>query len=355
MFWPFIPKQQILKEIGDSLNGRWIGQGPKVKKFEAMFGKKFGYKHPLMVNSGTSALELSYHLIGLKKGDEVIVPVLDCTAGQMGLLRLGVKIVFADVDKNLNIDPEDVKRKLTKNTKAIVGVHVGGIPFSKKLNDLATFYNIPLIVDAAQHMAKCKGDFICYSFQAIKHISTCDGGMLVVQDKEVYERAKRLRWFGIDRDSKEKKNYQAWEKREMTFDIDEPGFKMQPTDIDACFGLAAFPYLDELIAHRKKLADTYRAHLPKQAVVLAGGSYWLFGVFVPNRDELAPYLLERGIDNNLAHLRNDIFSVFKKFRSPCPKMDELEGQYLYLPINHKVSEKDVKYICKIITEFYAVS
>ncbi len=100
LFWPYIPKKAILKEITDTLNGRWLGEGPKVPKFEDAFGKALGYKYPLFVNSGTTALELAYHLIGLKKGDEVIVPVFNCSAGQMGLARRGVKIVFCDIDCN---------------------------------------------------------------------------------------------------------------------------------------------------------------------------------------------------------------------------------------------------------------
>lgn len=83
LFWPYVPKKRILKEISDTLNSRWIGQGPKVDKFEQEFSKKFGYKYPLFVNSGTSALELAYHLIGIKEGDGVIVPVLNCTAGKL--------------------------------------------------------------------------------------------------------------------------------------------------------------------------------------------------------------------------------------------------------------------------------
>lgn len=222
LFWPFIPKKEILKEISDTLDGRWLGQGPLVDLFEKEFGKKMGYKYPLFVNSGTSALELAYHLIGLKKGDEVIVPILDCMAGQMGLLRREVKIVFADIDKNLNIDFYDVYKKITPNTKAIVGVHLGGIHFNPELYKVAYRFDngpyehtkhIPIIVDASQYHAPTKGDYICYSFQAIKHITTCDGGMLVLNNKEEYDRAKKLRWFGIDRELKTRKNYQAWEKR----------------------------------------------------------------------------------------------------------------------------------------------
>jgi perosamine synthetase len=352
LFYPYIPKEKILKEIEDTLNTRWLGQGPKVNKFEKRFGEVFDYKYPLMVNSGTSALELAYHLIGIKEGDEVIVPILDCTAGQMGLKRKGVNIVFADVDDSLNIDPTDVARKITSKTKAVVGVHLGGIPFNSKLNDVCKQYNIPLIVDAAQHFAHVEGDYICYSFQAIKHFTTCDGGMLILNDEETYKRAKLLRWFGIDRELKEKKNYQAWERREMTFDVYEAGFKFQPTDIDACFGLSAIEDLDYIINYRKKLAELYVKNLPNQCTPVCGGTYWLMGILTEKRDELASHLTKHGIDNNLVHLRNDIYHLFGGKRLELQNMNKLEERYLYLPLNTKVTEEDVLYICATINKFY---
>lgn len=353
LFYPYIPKEKILKEIEDTLNGRWLGQGPKVNKFEKRFGEVFSYEYPLMLNSCTSALELSYHLIGIKEGDEVIVPILDCTAGQMGLKRKGVNIVFADIDENLNIDPDDVERKITSKTKAVVGVHLGGIPFNSKLNEVCKKHNIPLIVDAAQHFAHCEGDYICYSFQAIKHFTTCDGGMLVLKDESTYKRAKLLRWFGIDRELKEKKNYQAWERREMTFDVYEAGFKFQPTDIDACFGLSAIDDIDQIIEHRRKLAELYVKNLPPQCKPLCGGTYWLMGIFAERRDELATYLTSKEIDNNLVHLRNDIYHLFGGTRLNLPNMNSVESKYLYLPLNTKVTEEDVLKICNDIKDFYS--
>jgi len=357
LFWPYIPKNKILKELKNTLESRWIGQGPKVDRFELEFSKKFGYKYPLFVNSGTSALELAYHLIGLKEGDEVIVPVFDCTAGQMGLLRRGVKIVFADINGyDFNISLEDIKRKVTRKTKAIVAAAMGGIDINPEIYKFVKKKGIPLIVDASQHHEPkvIPGDYVCYSFQAIKHITTADGGMLCLSNKKEYKRAKLLRWFGIDRELKRKKNFQAWERRQMTFDIKEAGYKYQPTDVDASFGLAALPDLEKVIAYRKALVREYLKNLKSvpQIRSVVGGSCWLFTILTKDRDNLASFLTENGIENNLVHLRNDIYAIFGGKRQDLPNMNRIEPEYLCLPLNPKVTKSDVRFICNKIKEFF---
>jgi len=356
IFWPYIPKKRILKEISHTLSGRWLGQGPKVNEFEKKFGEMFGYKYPLFVNSGTAALELAYHLVGLKKGDEVIVPVLNCTAGQTGLLRRGVKIVFADINKeDFNISFDDIKKKITGKTKAVVAVALGGIDVDGRIFPYLKKHGIFLIIDASQHHQPkaLEADYVCYSFQAIKHITTCDGGMLCLANAEEHRRAKLLRWFGIDRDLKAKKNFQAWERRQIVFDIEEAGYKCQPTDIDACFGIAALPDLEKIIKYRQELAEEYRKNLEsaKDIKLVYGGSCWLFGILCEKRDALAAYLRDNDTETNMVHLRNDIFTIFKPYQSDCPNMDWIHERYLYLPLNPKVTKRDVRYICNKIMLF----
>lgn len=356
LFYPYIPKRKILKEIAHTLSGRYLGQGPKVNQFEQMFGEKFGHKYPVFLNSGTSALEIAYHLIGIGQGDEVIVPTLDAIAGQMGLLRRNAKIVFADIEKDtLNLDPEDLEKKITSKTKAIVAVHLGGIPVNPKVYQIAKKHKIPVIVDLAQdHNPESGkyGDYLCYSFQAIKTITTADGGMLVLRNKQEYQRAKRLRWFGIDR---EKKNRNKWQKREMTYEFEEAGYKFQPTDIDACFGIAALPDLEKVLTYRADLAAEYRKGLAaiKQVSMLKSGSNWLFCILAERRDELAAFLVSKGVEANLVHIRNDIYQIFGGRSLGLSNMDWVEARYLCLPINPKITKVDVEYICRQIKNFYA--
>lgn len=357
LFWPAYNGKRIQEEIKkffpEDGSNQWLGQANLVDKFEKKFEEKFNLPYCVFVNSGTSALWLAYHLIGIEEGDEVISTVLTCTATQMPILHKKAKVVFADVKANdLTIDPDDVEKKITDKTKAIVAVTLGGIPIDEKIFKLGKKYNIPVVVDSCQSIGYDKGDYIIYSFQAIKHITTCDGGMLVCRKKKDYKRAKLLRWFGVDREKKIKKNWKAWEKRKMTFDIDEPGFKFQPTDLDALLGLVALEDLNKLMKHRKKLAKMYRKELSGvNGITLLddkGTTNWLFCVLVDNRDELAEELEKVGIGTNMVHLRNDIYKFLGGKRQDLPNMNKIEDRYLYLPLHNRLTEAEVFGICTII-------
>ena len=198
LFYPHIPKKAI-KAIEGVLRSRWIGQGPLVDKFEKIFSKKFCDGVPtIAVGSGTDALHLAFILADLKKGDEVICPVFTCTATNLPLLYMGIKIKFADADpKTLNIDLKSVEKLITKKTKAIVFVNYGGIIDNlKKLNQIKKKYKIKLIQDAAQSLgAKFKNKSICnyadftiFSFQAIKHITSADGGALIIKNRNLVDK-----------------------------------------------------------------------------------------------------------------------------------------------------------------------
>ena len=231
----------------------------------------------------------------------------------------------------------------------MVVVALGGIDVDKRIAPYLRKRKIPLIYDAAQHHEpkRLDADYVCYSFQAIKTITTADGGVLVLRNEEDYQRTKKLRWFGIDR---ELKNRNKWQKREMTFDIEEAGYKFQPTDIDACFGLAALPDLDKVLKYRADLADEYRKELSsvKQVKMLQDGSNWLFCILAEDRDNLADFLIKSGIETNLVHLRNDLYKVFGGKKLNLPNMNWVESRYLCLPLNTKVGLVEVKIICDTI-------
>ena len=263
LFYPHV-SELAKSSVIETLNSRWIGQGPKVKLFEDNFSQKFGSNFPaIAVGSGTDALHLSYMLAGLKPGDEVIAPLFTCTATNIPFLYMGVKIKFADIDINtMNMDIKHIRELMSDKVKAIVCVHYGGLPCDMdELQSIADEWSIPIIEDAAHAVgAKYKGmdigsisDFTMFSFQAIKHITTGDGGMLIIKDKELVDKAERIRWFGIDRKSKQAG---IWEN-----DITEVGYKYQMTDIAAAMGISALFEFDEQSKIRKVLFRTYEEEL----------------------------------------------------------------------------------------------
>ena len=357
LFHPHMPKRGI-EEVTDTLKTRWIGQGPKVDLFEQKFSKRFCGGNPaLTVGSGTDALHLAYMLADIKAGDEVVVPAFTCTATNIPFLYMGAKIRFADVQREtLNIDPKHVATLVNEKTKALVCVHYGGLPCDMdELHAIAKKWNIPVIEDAAHAVgAEYKGksvgeisEFTMYSFQAIKHITTGDGGLLTFKDKNLVEKGKRLRWFGIDRSAKQ---MGIWEN-----DITEVGYKYQMTDISAALGLAALEEFDETLALRKQLLAAYKEGLKGiPGISFIGGGYtdrihaaWMCTVLVDRRKDFQRKLLEHKIESNQVHYRNDRYSIFGGRRSDLPNMDALEEHYLVLPLHTKMNLADVKRVCDV--------
>ncbi|MBX4215966.1 aminotransferase class V-fold PLP-dependent enzyme, partial [Candidatus Parcubacteria bacterium] len=235
--------------------GGYLGEGPEVKAFEKEFGDKFGFEHVAAVNSGSAALHIAYELAGIKEGDEVIVPVLTHPASGLPALYKKATVVFADIEEDLNVSVEDVRRKITSKTKAVIFVHFGGNNRGlRELLQLAREKNLVVIEDAAQAVGSDfwgKADYTCVSLQAIKTLTSGDGGFLISKDKASHEKAKRLRWFGYDRERKQ---------REGDTDIVEPGFKYHMNDITAAIGRGNLASIDRIIAHRKRLGDAYEKH-----------------------------------------------------------------------------------------------
>jgi perosamine synthetase len=360
MFYPHVSKL-AKKSVMEVLDTRWIGQGPKVKLFEESFSKKFASKLPaIAVGSGTDALHLSYILAGLKSGDEVIAPVFTCTATNIPFLYMGIKILFADIDPDtMNIDINHVAQLMNKNVKAIICVHYGGLPCDMdELQNIADKWSVPIIEDAAHAVgAKYKGstigsisDFTMFSFQAIKHITTGDGGMLIIKNKELVDQAERVRWFGIDRNAKQAG---IWEN-----DITEIGYKYQMTDIAAAMGIASLQEFDAVSSLRKRLFKVYSDELAGyDRVKIIGNDFddrehaaWLFTIIVDNRYKLQEKLRDNKIESNQVHFRNDRYSIFKDFTDGknFPNMDQIEDKYLVLPLHTMMNENDVRRVCSII-------
>jgi len=359
LFHPSVPGRAI-DAVQDVLRGRWIGQGPRVDAFESAFRSYLGSScAAVAVGAGTDALHLAYILAGVGPEAEVVAPVFTCSATNIPLLYQGARIRFADIQPHsMNIDPNHVRDLVNERTRAIVCVHYGGLPCDMtELQRIASELGIPIIEDAAQALgASYHGvavgdisDFTAFSFQALKHVTTGDGGMLMIRSPLFEAPARRMRWFGIDRAEKLEDRWRG--------DITEVGYKYQMNDIAAAMGLAGLEALDAALAHRRRLLQEYSRQLDRVAdiEVIGGGDLpdrehaaWLCTVRVPDAQDLRRKLEEHGIESAPVHYRNDGYSIFAKSRGSFPAMDALDGKYLVLPVHARVSLADVERICAVI-------
>jgi len=351
--------------VREVLESGYIGQGEVVERFEAEFGRLVGAPYPpLSVNSGTSALDLALHLIGVEPGDEVISTPMTCTATNTVIVNRRAKIVWADIDPITGlIDPEDVGRKITRRTKAIMAVDWAGRPCDyRALKE----YGIPVVEDAAHALlaqidgasiATAGGDYVCWSFQAIKHLTTGDGGALLPPADQL-ERGRLLRWYGLDRRST--KSFRCEQN------ITEAGYKYQMNDINASIGLANLEFAECAVAacranaawyHRRlggvdaEQVSGFRCQVSREdgeevsgfrgqisgehgvdAITLPppdpGSAWWLYTLLVPDRDRFIAFMEDAGIEASPVHARNDRHTGFQQvsgFRDQVSGNDALPG------------------------------
>jgi dTDP-4-amino-4,6-dideoxygalactose transaminase len=320
----------------------FIGEGPRVKEFENEIAGYFGHPHVLALNSCTSAIHLALRLAGVGHGDEVISTAMTCTATNEPILANGARIVWADIDPGTgNIRPDSVEKKITGLTKAIVVVHWGGLPVDlEEIDAVAKAAGLKVIEDAAHACgAEYKGrkigrhsDFVCFSFQAIKHITTVDGGALLCRSEEDHRRGKLLRWYGIDRVTP-RADFRC------EADIAEWGYKFHMNDVAATIGLVQLPHLDPLLAQRRELAAFYdRALYDVPGVRLCQwprdriSAFWLYTMFVENRQGFMRALKDRNVAVSQVHARNDGHTMFREFRAPLPGVDLFTRDMICIPI-----------------------
>ena len=362
LFKVFMPKS-VMKPLKKVLFSGYVGEGPKVEEFEHKLAPWFGSKNVLTLNSGTSAIQLALRLANAGYGDEVISTPMTCVATNEPVLSIGAKIVWADIDPYTgNIDPKDVAKKITTKTKAIIAVHWGGYPCElESLNALAATHGIKLIEDAchafgATYHGKPIGsisDFTCFSFQAIKEMTTVDGGALVCKSKADCERGRLLRWYGIDRRAKRS-------DLRCEADIVEYGYKFHMNDVTAVIGLEQLKYVGKTIErHRANAARYDEAFKNLEAVRPLRyrndrcSSHWLYTMRVKDRLKFMEHMKRAGITVSQVHARNDTHTMFKDFKVNLPGVDEFTAEQVSIPVGWWLTEKDVSYIIKTVSKYSA--
>jgi perosamine synthetase len=346
--------ETVLEPLATTLLSGYIGQGPRVDEFEQALALWFGNKNVLTVNSGTSALQLALRLANVGHGDEVISTPMTCTATNTPIMAMGGKIVWADIDPTTgNIDPLDVERKISNKTKAIVGVHWGGYPCDiDQLDRIGQQYNVKVIEDAAHafgasfqgHPIGSHSDFVCFSFQAIKHLTTVDGGALVCRDSDAYKRGKLLRWYGIDRET-ERRDFRCEE------DVKEWGYKFHMNDIAATIGLHQIKSVANVLRRHRANAAYYRERLKG----LSGlrlldyradreSSYWLFTARVLERHRFMEEMKKAGIVTSQVHSRNDLHTMFSEFQRNLPGLNLFAQEHVSIPVGWWLTEEQREYV-----------
>lgn len=359
LFRPFVAPEaaeMVARTLTPDSEGRiYCGEGPRVQEFEDAFGQLVGASSfpPLALNSCTSALDLALHLAGVKLGSEVITTPLTCTATNGVIVNRHAKIVWADCDPITGlIDPEDVARKITKRTKAIMAVDWAGRSCDyNQLKRLAPpWLNIPVIQDAAHNLMvdqRNRGDYVCWSFQAIKHLTTGDGGALQVP-AEQRERARLLRWYGLDRLSSS--DFRCAQT------ITEAGFKYHMNDIAASIGLANLPHAAGIVERHRANAAWYIENLQGAAGIITpppetAASWWLFTLLADDRDGFIAHLKERGIAASPVHRRNDVHPAFSFPNGPLPGVDHFADREVAIPVGWWVTDGDRQDVALAVKEW----
>jgi len=372
-------------EVSKILNSGYIGQGPKVEQFEDDLKSFFNVDRLVTLNSGTSGLHLALHLLkkpiksikqvdgvafyedfwpGIQPGDEVLATALTCTASNFPILANGLNIKWVDVDPTtLNMDLDDLERKITPKTKAIILVHWGGYP-----NDLDRIKQIqekslklygfkPAVIEDGAHSFGSKykgkhlgnhGNMVMYSLQAIKHITAIDGGVLVLPHTELYNRSKLLRWYGIDRDSN-RKDFRC------EADIEEWGFKFHMNDICATVGIENLKHASEIIGKHQANAKYYDNTLSNvNGLTLLDrhsdreSAFWIYSMLVDDRDGFYKWMKECGIVVSQVHERNDKHTCVRDYLSPLPTLDKTIGKIVSIPVGWWMRNEEREYIVDCI-------
>ncbi len=342
------------------LNSTFLSEGKLVKDLENKLNEELGLCKPVAVNSGTSALHLALAIAGIKSGDEVIIPAQTFVATGLAALMQNAKPVFADIQYETgNIDPEDILKKISDKTKAIIPVHWAGYPCDMdEINEIARENNLAVIEDAAHALGAVYKNrpigsisrFTAFSFQAIKHLTTGDGGALCCLSDGDYNAARRRRWFGIDRE-----NSKPSILGEREYDLVELGYKYHMNDYSAALGLANLEDLMQQLFRRKEIAAFYRNELKNiSGLKLLSYStdrqsvYWLFTILVERREDFIKKLKSKNIPTSVVHLSIDRYSILGGEKKDLVQQQRFNRDQVSIPIHSHLSDEDIKLIVETI-------
>jgi dTDP-4-amino-4,6-dideoxygalactose transaminase len=352
----FPPSSELMPELEAIIYSGYVAEGDAVYEFERRFGKYIENPYSLSLNSGTAALHIALMLAGVSEGDEVISTALTAEPTNVAIKLAGAKVVWGDVDVQTGLlDPKSVREKISPRTKAIMPVHYAGMVCNlDEFNKLSQEYNIPLIEDAAHALGSryngkpigSNAAYTVFSLQAIKHITTVDGGFLCVQNQEIYNKGRLKRWFGLDKT-----------KPRLENDITAPGYKYHMNNVNATIGLVQMRHVEEIVAKyvaNGNYFDEALKNIPGLELIPyyphTEPSYWLYTLKVERRNDFIKRMSENGITASELHLRNDRHSIFAESKTALPQLDEFYKKMVHIPCGWWLEEEDRQKIIETIKQ-----
>ncbi|MBU2575134.1 MAG: DegT/DnrJ/EryC1/StrS family aminotransferase [Elusimicrobia bacterium] len=366
VFRPCMGEAEI-KAVGEVLKSGWIGLGPKTREFEEKFAAYMGCKYAVAMNSATAALHLAMTVMEVE-GGEVITTPMTFVSTNHAILYTNAEPVFCDIEPDtLNMDAGKIEALVTEKTKAIAVVHYGGYAVDMdRVLEIAKRHNLRVVEDAAHacggehRLGKLGaiGDIGCYSFHAVKNLSTGDGGMVTTDDPAVYARLMKLRWVGISKDtwSREDKSTKEYS---WYYNIEELGYKYHMNDITAAIGLVQLEKLDGMNRRRAEISKMYtdafssrkKIGLPVVKDYMTRPACHNYVIKTEDRDGLNACLKQKGISTGVHYIPNNNYDMYKKFRGATPVAGAVWKKLLTLPLFPDLKREETELITSSVLDF----
>lgn len=369
---PLITEDEI-NEVVETLRSGWIGTGPRVHQFQENFRDYVGARHAVALNSCTAALHLSLLGAGIQAGDEVITTPMTFCATVNAIIHCGATPVFADCGReDFNISPDEIEKKITPRTRAIVPVHFAGRPCDMAaIMDLAERHHLKVIEDCAHAIetrigdrhAGTFGDFGCFSFYVTKNVVTGEGGMVVTNSREAADRIKILGLHGMSKDAWNRFGDEGYKH----YQVVEVGFKYNMTDLQAALGLRQLEKVEKYWKRREQIWNRYQeafaglpCHTPAAPRAGTRHAYHLYTLLMDldrlncSRDDVLNALIRENIGTGVHYLALHTHPYYAQAyglrRGDYPNAEFISERTLSLPLSAKLTDEDVDSVISAVTQ-----
>ena len=361
-----VNKEAALAGLSAVFDSGFINEGIQVAELTRVLSEKLSSDKLVLMNSCTSALTVALRLAGAGPGKNVVSSPMTCIASNTPIINLGAEIRWADVDPDSGmVTVETLDYAIDENTTAVLFVDWAGVPPElDKIDAWAKAREIPTIQDAAHaFLAEYQerpianfADFTCFSFQAIKHFTCGDGGALICRSDEHFDRARKLKWFGYDREeSKDEKG--NWKAQQASADISEQdiGYKFNMNNLAAAIGLGNLPQAETMVERHRANAATLDAAFANSAYLRpamrpsrSNPAFWVYTTILSDdsidRDALIAALAAEGVSAGQVHVPNDIYSAFGRFKTDLPGVRRFSDRQISLPCGWWVEDEQIAHI-----------